>query len=295
MFFKFGDEIHYYQKFVCNNIKFLGNLIIISEQLIFKHTNDKIIIDILALDLTKKQLVIIELKNIKVKEPVIGQIIKYYDHIIRAEDELKDLLKLKKDKINFDINDINLNPLIMIVVPDFKKSLIRSLSYIDQKINIELIKLNAIQRIGYYEAIKEKQQVSRNQTIHKKDLVSVNKKISKQWSFEEYLKEGVDEGKVQLAKQFIEYFNSLKLGEIQPFFHEKKITLMDGKDSIVNIFIKKNMFDDSLDVSIQKGGNFHYDDLNFDPYILGFNVKSRVLHIKFNKVPTNFLRKNYIN
>lgn len=292
MHFKFNDEIHYYQKFVKNNIKSLGNFLIISEQLYLKNTDDKCIIDILTIDLNKKQLIIIELKNINTSEPIIGQIIKYYDNIIRAEDDLKELILMKKNDIPYDIEDINLKPKIMIIVPDFKKNLLRSLSYIDPDINIELIKFNVIQKNNYYEVIKEKYKIPETKIYHKKDVVKINKNISKKWTYNQYIKEGVNKDKIKIAKKLINYLNRLYDNKIETFFYDKKITLMIGKKTLSHVFIKKNIFDNMLDISIKKSKNFTYNNLYYDPNIFKYKIKKNVVHLKFNMVPKKFLESN---
>jgi hypothetical protein len=128
--FKFNDEVHDYQRFVRENIKILGEMLLITEQLYIQN-NGTCIIDILLLNIISKRLVVLELKNVLTTDKGIWQPVKYYDYLSRAEDSLKQLLIQKQKEIDFNIDEIDFNPEIIMVVPEFDKQLLRSLSYFD--------------------------------------------------------------------------------------------------------------------------------------------------------------------
>lgn len=105
----------------------------------------------------------------------------------RTEDSLKQLLVLKKNEINFNIDEIDFNPEVILVVPEFDKQLLRSLSYIND-IDLKIVKLNLLISNNKFEIVKEIYNLSG--IYFKEDLVTVKEKVSKVWNFAEYLKEG---------------------------------------------------------------------------------------------------------
>jgi hypothetical protein len=280
--FKFNDEVHAYQSFVRNNIKALGNLIIVSEQLLVKDI-DKSFIDILALDISEKRLVILELKNVIAGDAIIGQAIKYFDYLIRAEEDLK--LLLSKIDLDFSINEINMNPKIMLVVPDFKVQIIRSLSYVNS-IDIQIVKFNSIQYDNHYEIIKEVYIPGRE--YNEETIVEDNN--YKIWNFEEYEKEGIDNKKIILAKKFINFIDSLYEEKSELFFYKDKISLMKGKRLICHIRINKKWFDNSIEISTSNK-NITAADVMYDGNIISYSIGKRNVKIKFNALPIGILRK----
>lgn len=285
-YFKFDDEIHSYQSFVRNNIKIIGNLIIISEQTFIKNT-EKNFIDILAIDLSDKRLVIIELKNNIANNSIIGQSIKYYDNILRSnKQDLMDLIK--QSKINIDINEIDFNPKILLIVPDFSKQLLRYLSYITN-IDISLIKLNAIQKNNYFEIVKENYESDIN--LYNDEPIEIKGKISLNWNFNTYLDYGINQSKVNLSKYLINYIDNIlkqKNKKFEKYFYKNKITLMiDNKvwgHIIMNI---KN--DNILELSILNIKNIDITKLPFEGGILKYKILSNSIKITFSQVPINFL------
>lgn len=184
--FRFNDEVHEYQRFIRENIKIFGDMLLITEQL-YIQGNNTCIIDILLLNNNSKRLVVLELKNILSNDKMIWQPIRYYDYLRRTEDSLKQLLVLKKNEINFNIDEIDFNPEVILVVPEFDKQLLRSLSYIND-IDLKIVKLNLLISNNKFEIVKEIYNLSG--IYFKEDLVTVKEKVSKVWNFAEYLKEG---------------------------------------------------------------------------------------------------------
>jgi hypothetical protein len=184
--FKFSDEVHDYQRFVRENIKFLGDMLLIAEQLCIEN-RDVCILDILLLNTTTKRLAVVELKNVRTQDKMIWQPIRYYDYMRRAEDSLRQLLLLKQNEINFSIDEIDFNPEVLLVVPELNQQLLRSLSYVED-IDIKVVKLNLLIDGDKSEIVKEV--YTPTGIYHKEDLAVVKTKVSKIWNFDEYAKEG---------------------------------------------------------------------------------------------------------
>ena len=68
--FRFNDEVHEYQRFIRENIKIFGDMLLITEQL-YIQGNNTCIIDILLLNNNSKRLVVLELKNILSNDKMI--------------------------------------------------------------------------------------------------------------------------------------------------------------------------------------------------------------------------------
>jgi hypothetical protein len=295
-YFQFSDEVHRYQNFVKNNIKSLGNYIIITEQLCIKNIKDtkyidKSLTDMLLLDLNSKRLVIAELKNEVARDSIVGQFIKYYDLLHRITDELKELLFKKQSEIPFDIEEINCNPKILLVVPDFREHILSSISYV-KNIDIDVVKFNAIQHVNYFEIIKE---VYDSQNVFMEDRqIEITNKISKAWNLDEYLNEGYESKKIELLKQFIRYFYSLTIDKKhEVFFSEKKITFLLDKKVWGTIFLTKKIFDNYLDLSIKLPKDYPIPiiELQYSSEIYSYKLLDRTIKIKFSQIPTNLLKK----
>lgn len=290
--FKFNDEVHAYQSFVRKNIKSLGQLTIISEQLLIKDI-EKGFIDVLTLDTLSKQIVVLELKNVSAGDDIIGQSIKYFDFLMRAKDDLLDLLAKMKNQLDFTIEEINLTPKIMLIVPEFSTQLLRSLSYVNE-IEIQVIKLNCIQHDNHYEIIKEL--YIPNQDYREDAAVEINGEPTKSWNFNEYYKEGVDREKLDLAKQIIRFANrtlEVQGKKLDVFFYKDKITLMIGKKVIGNIKISRKWFDSSVDLSlsINKDKPIEAPDLMYDVNIAKYDIGIRKVKLKCNSLPAEILNK----
>lgn len=289
--FKFVDEIHGYQKFVRDNIKMLGNLIIITEQLYMKNTN-KNFVDILALDLNDNRLVILELKNINTDDKILAQPIRYYDLLIRAQEDLTILLYKANKTINFDIENVNYEPKIMIVVPNFDLQLLRSFSYVNN-LDIEIVKFNLLQKNGYFEIIKEK--FVPDLSYQNDTKTKLNTEISKQWNLNEYEKIGINKSKILLIKQTIDYLQSLfnqKNEKLNIYYYKNKISLMIGKQVWGHILINKQT-EPGLEINIKINSKkiFNYNLLYYEPYITKYKTSESSVKICYNTLPTKFISK----
>lgn len=293
MFFQFDDEIHAYQNFVKQNINILGNIVLISEQLYIKNikTNKTSFIDMLALDLKEKRLIILELKNTIARDGIIGQSIKYYDFILNSSDLLKELLFNQQNEINISLEEINYYPKVLLIVPDFEEQVLRSLLYI-KDIDIEVIKFNAIQKDNYFEIIKEvyEPQECYDELEFK---IDTNKKFQI-WDINKYLLFGFDEAKIKLLKQFLNFMSNLcffKNKKINYYFYENKITIIIDKKIWAYIIMKRQLFDNLLELNINLAENqfIDYCGLRYSGQILNYKILNKGLKIRFSQIPTDFI------
>ena len=226
---------------------------------------------------------ILELKNVLTDDKMIWQPIRYYDFLRRGEDELK---KLLVRKIEFNINEVDFNPKIFIIIPDYEPQLLRSLSYFEENIDFKVIKFNLTLN---YEIIKEEFKLS--SIFGKEDLVVIGEKISKNWNFEEYINEGVDNWKVELAKQLVNYIKN-KYQDVDIYFYDKRITVIVNKKILVYIYIKKKIYSSNLEInfrlSSKKPNNI---ELSLTENILTYKLKDNTLSISFLQLPIKFLDK----
>lgn len=286
--FRFNNEVHEYQRFVRENINVFGNMLLITEQL-FLQNEELCIIDILLLNKTTKRLVVLELKNVHTTDKVIWQPIKYYDHLRRAEDSLKKLLIHKQKEINFSIDEIDFNPEIILVVPDFNQQLLRSLSYVND-VDLKVIKLNLIINENKSEVVKEL--YSPSSVYFKEDLVTVKEKISKVWNFSEYLKEGVDSRKIIIAKDYINFLNRLfKDKKVDMFFYDKYISITINGKVWGHIYIKKQLQQSYLHINFKYKGKANPIDFQFTPHIVNYKISSQTIDLCFREVPQKLIEK----
>jgi hypothetical protein len=286
--FRFNNEIHEYQRFVRENISVFGDMLLITEQL-FLQNDELCIIDILLLNKNTKRLVVLELKNVHTTDKVIWQPIKYYDHLRRAEDSLKKLLIHKQKEINFSIDEIDFNPEIILVVPDFNQQLLRSLSYVND-VDLKVIKLNLIINENKSEVVKELYNPS--SVYFKEDLVTVKEKISKVWSFAEYLKEGVDSKKIIIAKDYINFLNRLfKDKKVDVFFYDKYMSITINGKVWGHIYIKKQLQQSYLHVNFKYKGKANPIDFQFTPYIVNYKILSQTIDLCFYDIPQKLIEK----
>ena len=273
--YKFFDEVHDYQRFVIENIKLLGNYIVISEQFYIKNTKLGII-DILALDIDEKRLVALELKNEFTTDKNIWQPIRYFDLLSRAEDSLKDLLS----KINLDINieEVNLNPKVSFVIQSYDNQLSRSLSYVTE-IDIDIVLFRK-----FYEnnMIKiERKIFTPNSIFHKEDLSEVKGKIKTSWDFDKYKDVGINNIKLSIAEKIIKSLK-LHLKDIDVFYYENKITITKNNKVWCHLFIKRKPFDYKLVVSfsVKDVDVINLRDFSYNDCIESFDVKKRSIKIE---------------
>jgi hypothetical protein len=268
---EFFDEVHDFQHFVSDNMKLIGNYTIISEQLYLRN-NETGIIDMLAVDNDEKRLVILELKNCYTTDKAIWQPIRYYDLIRRGEDSLRMLLIQASHKLEFDISEIDLNPKLVLVVPECNDQLLRTMSYFAD-IDSLVVEIQRWTNGSYIEL--KKQTYKPLSIFHKNDIVEVQEKVSKTWSLEEYRRMGISSDKIDIASRIIAQIRGAFINKgfkLDIFYNETKITL--AKDGKVwgHLFVKQNPLDYRLTMSfkvnkdvIVNNGDFSYA-LNVEQY-----------------------------
>jgi len=288
--FRFNDEVHDYQRFVRENIKSLGDMLLITEQLCIQN-RDICIIDILLLNTVSKRLAVLELKNVLISDKMMWQPIRYYDYLSRAEDALKQLLMRKRHEFNFEIDEIDFNPEVILVVPEFNPQLLRSLAYVDG-VDLKVVKLNLFIKDDMSEILKEEYIPS--SIYHREDLVTVKEKISKIWSFEEYLKEGVDSKKISLAQRYVSLLTNIftqQNKKLDMFFYEKYISLTVNGKVFGHIYIKKKLYQSHLCVSFKTNQRINPIDFQFAPHIIDYKVSTKKIELCFNEIPLDLIRR----
>lgn len=271
IFYKFSDEVHDYQKFVSNNIKYLGNFKLLDQQLMIKDQNTSFI-DILVYDNVEKRLVILELKNVKAKDAIIGQIIKYYDYILRAQKEIANKYSL----------EIEQDPKILLIVPDFNANITNLLNYI--KLDVQLVKLNIKINFNSHEIIKEVYNKS------KVDLsITLGDSKKNIYKIDDYLKNGINENKLNIIKDFILYMELLLPG-LKIFYYEQKIVLMLENKIITNIIINRKLFDNYL-VIVLDNKNINIQKVMYDINIMKYNTTKNKIKLTCVNIPRDLLKE----
>lgn len=274
----FFDEVHDFQRFVRENIKLIGDYFIISEQLTLSN-NETGILDMLVLDKQQKRLVILELKNELTTDKNIWQPIRYYDLLRRGEDNLKELL-INSNYKECLIDEIDLNPELVLVVPKCNDQLLRALSYfndIDSKVvEINRSLINNMQSIN-------KQTFYPTTIFHKEDVVKVHNKVSKQWNLNEYLNHGISKDKVHLASTLINQLRQIftnKGYSFDVFFAETKITITKNGKVWGHLLIKQRPLDYKLTISLKVNiDKIQKEDFYYNSSVDSFDIKKAVLRI----------------
>lgn len=268
--YKFIDEVHDYQSFIRDNINMLGDLSIIKEQ--FKI--DNYIIDILAYDNTKHRLVIIELKNIRAKVQIIGQTLGYYSKLT-----------------NININDLYIEdvPEVMLVVPDFDKAIIHTLSYLP--ISYRLFKMNIDDKTiicEEYTKFYSKEQDYTNMIDITPNLVpSIEVETSEIWNMEKY-NECIDKQQLYLVKEYINYLQSKYDYQLKIFYSKDRIKILDKK-VISTISLSRKWFDTALTFNIlQSVFPLTTVDLQYDANVLSFTIGKKSTKIRCRALPLVF-------
>lgn len=270
MYYKFDDEVHYYQTFIKSNIDILGNLVIIKEQF---NINNKFFIDILAYDLNINKIIIIELKNKKKDNKLINQIITYYDLLKNANiEELVKKFFITNENI---ISKLDSNPIIYIIMPDFDDQLIQNLNYINID-DIKLIKLNAIQNKNNFEIIKE-EYIPQN---IKKEINILNNEIKNNYNLDYYV---LNNNKRKLIKQIINYMKYRY--NCNEFYFKDKISIYLRKKMILQILINNKL---NLEILIKNEDEIR-KNLLYNCEVIDYKVLNNNIKIQINKIPVSII------
>lgn len=291
-YLKFFDEVHDMQRFVRENIDLLGNYLVISEQLYVKN-NETGIIDMLAVDFNNRRLVIVELKNEITTDKNVWQPLRYYDLVRRGEDDLKQLLISASVKYNFNPEDIDINAKLLLVVPKCNEQLLRTLSYFGD-IDSEVIELR--KELGG--KVNTRKYFPKS-VFHQEDLVSIQNKVSKNWSFEEYRKSGFNGEKIKLAERFVNQIKVLftnKGYEFDVFFSQTKATITKNGKVWGHVFVKQGMMDYCLTVSfkVAKDIVINKNDFAYNPHIEMVDIQKNAIKFKMNDLVGHSLLNRYL-
>lgn len=267
-YFKFNDEVHFYQTFIKNNLYILGDLILVKEQL---NIDNRYFIDMLAYDKTNKKIIIIELKNNKKDDRLINQVISYYDIIKKSN--LQDIIKDFALINDINIDKIDLTPLIYIVMPDFNKQLLQNLNYVNIN-NIKVFKINAIKDNDKIEIIKEEYIPSNINTTN-----TINDNLNNFSGLDDYILNPI---KKSLIQQLINYLKNIYKCNI--FFLKNKISIYYHNKLIMQILINKN-----TNLSLLIKDNIILNNILYNDEILEYKVLNNYVRIEVNQIPIKTL------
>lgn len=291
----FFDEIHDFQRFIRENISLLGNYTIISEQLHLSG-NEQGILDMLILDNEEKRLVVLELKNETTTDKNIWQPFRYYDLLRRGEDDLKDLVKLASIRFNFNMNEINLNPKLVLVVPECNEQLLRTLSLFND-IDSKVVKINRFEQNGT--VVVKKETYYPTSVFHKEDLTNVQNKIEESWDFESYKMHGINQQKINLAKSIIEQIKQVfkeKNYVFDVFYSKTKITITKDGKVWGHLFIKSKSLDYKLPLffKVPKNVVINRNDFTYNTAIENFDIQKGGIRATMTNIMSKDLFKKYL-
>lgn len=274
--FNFTDEIHYFQKFVRDNINLIGNLSIISEQT-YVNNGGKKFIDILCIDHSDNRLVILELKNNFTKTSILSQVLEYYDGIVKVNRDSLDIF-LKENNISLD----NYVPKIKIVVPDFDSRLLNQLSYLS--LDIEVIKIYIKTNEGFFETNIERYIP---QCYQEKSSISINNNVVD--NFEEYLKLGVYKEQIELCKSLLNYMKLRYGSDINYFLYKNKVSVLNKNKVILHINFIKNNLSKNILLNIPNKNLINEKDLVYCGDILNIKFLKNSTKVEITSIPNNLL------
>lgn len=259
----FEDEVHVYQTFVRNNFSLLGsNYKLIQEQYAIKSG----IIDMLAYDMNKECLVIIELKNVKIKDTkVLSQVMRYYN-------ELKD-----KYIENYIITNL---PEIIIIAPDFANNF-----FIYNNMPIKLIQMyydNMQKQVIYLRFFPHTEDFSYDIETDKKLILTKKQKtilISKE---QQLLIDKI----INNIKNIYKASESLKI-----INYDDHIDILNGK-IIAKIIFSKGWFDNTVQLNIYKNYKQKFDAtlFTYDPAVYKAKFFKTLIKLTVIDVPS-FLKR----
>lgn len=293
--FHFFDEVHDFQRFVRENIKLLGNYTIISEQLTLRN-NETGILDMLVVDNSEKRLVVLELKNEITTDKNVWQPIRYYDLLTRGEDGLRELLMEVSHKLDYPISQINLNPELVLIVPQSNEQLLRTLSYFNE-IDSKVIELNRYEENNMVNI--NKQTFYPSTVFHKEDLVEVQNKVTESWDFEKFKTYGINSEKINLAKQITQQLKGLfneQGNQFDLFFSDTKATITRDGKVFGHLFIKNKPLDYKLTLSFKTDKNIVINsrDFSYNSSIDSFDIQKNGLKLVLNNTISKDLFKKYL-
>lgn len=290
MKFNFFDEVHDFQRYVRENLRFFGKYQLISEQLMVTN-NLKGFIDMLVLDLDDNRLTILELKNVSTSDKDSWQPIRYYDLLNRGQDSLRELIVNNQHNLSVKVDDIDFDPKVVLIVPEYDEQLLRTLSYFEN-IDSKVIEVNVEIKNGFTQYNKK---VHYPKSIfHKEDLVKVTNKINFDWSFDEYRK-SINSDKLSLADQTLKQMKQIfanKQYNFDVFYSKTKITVTKDNKVWANLFISQRPLDYKLSLSFKSDKPIKSSDFSFSTAIEKFEEQKNGIKLEISsKLNDNILDK----
>lgn len=290
----FFDEVHDFQRFVRENIKLVGNYTIISEQL-YLVNNETGIIDMLAVDNTSKQLVILELKNDITTDKNVWQPLRYYDLSRRGEDSYKELLLKNNSKFKYNINEIDLNPKLLLIVPLCNEQLLRTLSYFED-IEIEVIELT--RTVSTFGTEIKKKSFYPKSVFHKEDLIEIKSKDARHWSYEEYINCGFNANKINLARKIssqIKMIFDSNGYKFDIFFNDTKITITKDGKVWCHLLVKQKYLDFRLIISFKTNQeNINKNSFMYNSSIESFTLQKNKIKLTLSDVISSSIFEEHL-
>jgi len=283
----FFNEVHDFQSFILNNIYLVGRYEIVSQQTTISG-NETGIVDILAIDKEKNQLTVIELKNTSTSDKSIWQPIRYFDLISRGEESIKSMLQ----SFGFNTDTLNLEPKLVLVVPQHNEQLLRALSYFENiDISVVVISKSIINNVVDI----KKQTFFPKKIVHKDDITEINGDKYKVWNIDEYEKIGVNKDKLNLIKRIVDDFNFLFTKEkinIHFFYSKSKITIVRDEKVFGYIHVTKNKHHHHVFLSIKNNGTIKKQDIAYEDGIESVDLgKKHVKITTYQKLSFSIIKK----
>lgn len=290
MQFRFFDEVHDFQRYVRENLRFFGRYELISEQLMIKN-NLTGFIDMLVLDLDDNRLTILELKNVNTSDKDSWQPIRYYDLLNRGQDSLRELIINNQHSLSVRIEDIDFDPKVVLIVPECDEQLLRTLSYFEN-IDSKVVEVCVEIKNGFTQVNKKTHYPK--SIFHKKDLVKVTNKINSDWSFEEY-KKSINSEKLSLANQTLNQMKQIfanKQYNFDVFYSKTKITVTKDNKVWANLFISQRPLDYKLSLSFKSDKPINRSDFSFSTSVEKFEEQKNGIKLEISsKLNDNILNK----
>lgn len=288
----FFDEVHDFQRFVRNNIELIGDYTIISEQLMIRN-NETGILDMLVVDDSKKRLAIIELKNETTTDKNVWQPIRYYDLLKRGEDSLRDLLNEASHEIGYSIDEIDLNPELVLVVPKCNDQLLRTLSYFN---DIDSTVVQVSRKQSKNAVVTSVNRFYPTSIFHKDDTIEIVNKVAKDWNFKEYLNHGISKDKIELAANLTKLIKDVFIEKgysFDLFFTETKVTITKNGKVWGHLFVKQRPLDYKLTFSFKADvDSINRNSLQFNSTIESFDIQKSKLKLVLHSLPNKEILKN---
>jgi len=232
--YPFADEPKDLEDFIIKNASILGDVAIINRQITLP---DGKRIDLWGLDLLNSKPIIIELKNKRIGDDVLTQIMDYYLYVKENPDSLKakamentqfnEILNTSERDVNAITEAFKEDPKVIIIAPGFKSELLKKLHLIT--FDIELIEMNRFK-------------TSMDEILVSLDLQDVELpepstvRVSEEWNWEKYKEIGVGQNKIELARKLKarldDLLKEMDITNLLPVFRKRYIPYQFGRKNV---------------------------------------------------------------